>query len=142
MNITNPQSQFETKSLKGIAVGDSVFVVDQNNRYQKDQPRNTHHEIVTKVGRKYGYFMSGHFEQKFHLDSGMSFEHPDSNSRINGRGFDVFVSEQEYLKLEYQSSEFFRLEDRLITSRMSGLKDLSPTAVEEIHKILDQEPEN
>lgn len=123
-------------SLKDIKVGDEVFVVNQNSRYRNREnlPPVTYSAFVTKVGRQYGYIG----DKKFSLDTGYSQHPPDSNARVNGYGFDVYISQEAYEKKLWDRLNYDRLKDRLVSRGWTGLIELPPSAVEAIHAILDE----
>lgn len=120
--------------LKNIKVGDTVFVVYQKSRHS--QPKEPTLEKVVRVGKKYGYIERHGREAPFYLDSGISY-HKESNERVNGYGFDVYASEEDYRKEKHEADEFNRLQSRLISDSWRRLVDLPPDAVQKIHAILD-----
>lgn len=122
--------------LKSLKVGDTVFVVHQKRRHEKEC--RSHPSKVVKVGRKYAW-LDCHRDAKFSLETGMSVHHPDDNARANGYGFDVYHSEAAFNAKRYIRNEFRRLAERIV-SPYSGrhLVDLPHDAVVAIHKILDE----
>lgn len=120
--------------LKNIKVGDTVFVVYQKTRYSA--PKEPTLEMVVRVGKKYGYIKRYGQEAAFYIDSGVS-HHKDSNARANGYGFDVYASEEDYIKERHEADEFRRLQDRLCADRRGPLMSLPADAVQKIHAILD-----
>jgi hypothetical protein len=127
-------------TLLDAGVGDTVFVVKQNDRYRQREglPRKASSEIVSRVGRKYAYIGEGHREEKFDRETGVSWHAPGTNARSNGYGFDVYVSEQAYNKEQSEKNEAKRLQNRLC-DRLGGLHAFSPSVVQAIHAILDAE---
>lgn len=125
--------------LWDIKPGDTVFVVEQNNRHRtiEGKPRKTSLQIVSRVGRKYAYIGEGYLEKRFDRKTGASFHGSDSNDRANGRGFDVYVNEQAYVKEQHDKDEADRLEDRMCS--FGRLHKFPPLVVEAIHAILDAE---
>lgn len=121
--------------LSNLKVGDSIFVVRHLSRFSEKEPV-TSTEIITKVGRKYGYYGTQYHEKAFYLDSGASYHPMDDNARVNGLGFDVYRSEVDYFEQVLQDARFRSLSERLI--RCNGrLTTLDPVIVEAIHDILD-----
>ena len=127
-------------TLRDVGVGDTVFVVEQNDRYRQREgkPRKTSSQVVSRVGRKYAYIGEGHLEKKFDRETGISWHHPDHNARSNGYGFDVYVNEQEYVKDQHDKSEAKRLQERMC-DRLGRLYKFTPAVVDAIHEILDAE---
>lgn len=123
-----------TKRLKDLKVGDTIFVVRQQTRSCKEWRTST--ETVSKVGRKYAYWKSGHAEYPFHKDTGVS-AHKELNERANGYGFDVYTCEEEWRAELHAQSEFKRLGDRLC-DRWGRLKPLPHEVVKLIHDMLDR----
>lgn len=123
--------------LSDIKAGDIVFVVNQQPRHS-EKPPETAHATVTRVGRKYGYFDRGYRQQKFDLETGYSVS-SDCNARANGYGFDVYLSEGEYIDKQHEASERRRLQDRLIDRHGRLVDELSREAIAAIHEILDRE---
>jgi hypothetical protein len=103
-----------------MKVGDTVFVVHRNR---------TEHATVTKVGRKFGFINS----YKFNLETGRC---TDGVAFINGRGFQVYASEDDYKAEVDARVAHKRLQDRLV-SRMGALKTLPAYVVNGIHELLD-----
>lgn len=126
--------------LRDLGVGDTIFVANQNSRWEKrqDLPRETSTQTITRVGRKYAYFQDGREEKKFDRKTGVSWHSPDSNARANGYGFDVYLDEQTYAKTLHEQAEAKRLQTRLVGS-FGQIYELSPSAVQRIHQILDEE---
>lgn len=124
-----------------IKKGDKIFVVRDRNRWkvQNNKPVEAFYVEVSKVGRKYGYFGEGYREEKFNLEDGSSAG--DDNHRINGYGFDIYSSKEEWEKEVFERDELLRLNERLIDTRAISkrLHDFSPEVVQKIHKLLDQE---
>jgi hypothetical protein len=146
--VTRPAVSTGTKAsdklLQDIKVGDKVFVVEQLGREQlrANAAPVTYFCTVTKVGRQYAYFERGGFERKFDRVTGTSWHESDSNARMNGRGFDVYVDNQTYLEEQRNSAELERLKRRLIRYNYGSLVELSTTAVSAIHAVLDAEKVN
>lgn len=129
------------KKLSEVKVGDTVFVVNQQLRYgrhSKLSEPSKQHETITRVGRRYGYFKRYGREQKFDLKTGESV-HKEYFERANGHGFDVYLSESDYLDQQHSESERQRLQDRLIGMHGRLVDDLSREAIAAIHKILDKD---
>jgi len=120
--------------FRDLKAGDGVFVVWQRPRNQTT-PGRAGVSIVEKVGRKYAYIPHN---EKFCLETGMSIHSKDSNTRSNGYGFDVYFTEDEFLKKKQESSEVSRLNDRLC-DRWGKLKKLPTSTVEAIHHVLDED---
>lgn len=121
-----------------LKVGDKVFVVKQNSRFRNDQPRQTFKAEIEKLGRKYGYIKAGCFRGAFCLQTGKSHHNENSNARANGFGFDVYESEEDYLREQRRVQQLSRLQERLV-SRHGKLYHLAPHVVELIHQLLDEE---
>lgn len=128
------------KQLQEVKAGERVFVVEQRDREQlrrNDDPV-TYSVEISRIGRSYGYFIGRYgFELKFDRITGVSWHGRDDNSRLNGLGFDVYVTEQDYLQEQREFSERERLHARLGCSG-SRVK-LSPEQVSAIHEVLDSE---
>ena len=118
--------------MRGMKAGDTVFVVPQR-RYQ--EPYET---TIVRVGRKYGYINERGYgsTSRYDIDTGESV-HGDCNARINGRGFDVYRTRQEFERVNRERAEFERLGERVVGSR-ARLIALPPDAVERMHAILDE----
>lgn len=91
--------------------------------------------IVTKVGKKYGYFNDDTkypVEQRFNLSDGQS-----SSSYSY---FKVFPSKEDYEKRLQEQNERIRLKHRLINEGpiLSDLIDLPPEVINKIHAVLDE----
>ena len=121
-------------SLKDLQVGDKVFVVRQKGRRAVEE--QTSFEVITKIGRKYGYIKSGSFS----LDNGQSV-HNESYVRINGYGFDVFSTEAEYRQQELVKEKIRNLETRLSSLLDNGmsarLKSIPLDAVDALLQVMD-----
>lgn len=123
-----------SKRFENLKVGDTVFVVHQKRRHEKED--RSHPSKVVKVGRKYGV-LSYYGDARFDLITGQSV-HSDCNARANSFGFDVYWSEQDWLELEHRRKEFRRLAERIVSPHSSRhIVDLPHDAVVAIHKILD-----
>lgn len=122
------------RTLRDLKAGDIVFVVRQQRR--RESTVYTSDEKVSRVGRKYGYIQRGYLEEKFDLETGISVHVADCNARANGFGFDVYITEDEYLVKKINDDQKSRLTTRLVTS-FGGLVDLPPDVVNEIHGLLD-----
>lgn len=123
--------------FKHLKAGDTVFVVRQNRRRENiDLGRVL---VVHKVGKKYGYIKLTSYSDlsPFFLENGVSAHPSDSNARANRHGFDVYLSEGAYQEKVRADEEFDRLQSRISWS--NSLKQLPPTVVSAIHKILDEE---
>lgn len=127
----------KVNKLGMLKVGDSIFVVQQKKR--GDTEHQTSHEIVSKVGVKYAFFVDAKWgtEYKFCKHTGQSAHSRDSNARSNGYGFDVYLSGDEWLAETHAHDEHRRLSDR-ICDRWGRLKPLPHEAVVAIHKIIDE----
>jgi hypothetical protein len=122
-------------TLSGVEVGTQVFVVQQRPRNSTEE--RVSWEAVSRVGRKYGYIQRFSREERFELSTGLSV-HGDCNARANGYGFDVYVSEDEYRRVQHADGERRRLQERLV-DRFGRLQaDVSDEAVAAIHAILDE----
>lgn len=126
------------RTLRDLKAGDEVFVVHIAGRRYNWAVSGKEIQKLTRVGRKYAYFGSGHQEKKFHLDEGWSAHDGDHNARANGYGFDVYLSEKEYIRKSHELKELVRLQERLHGSY--DFPKLSPDTVSRIHAILDEEP--
>lgn len=127
----------QPKTFRDLKAGDTVFVVYQQRRRDKSEPR-TENEIVTKVGTKYAYLDAGIVSRKaFDRKTGKSVHAGDFNARSNGFGFDVYLCELDYRTEQAEESEFARLNNRL-RGRFGQTVDLPPAAVTEIHSVLDE----
>lgn len=122
------------KTLADVKVGDKVFVVHQRRRHSKDA--RSAFESVIRVGRKYAY-LDGYRERAFDLITGHSVHGKDDNARLNGYGFDVYISDEDYRRKELELSEKARLKRRIV-DRWNRLIDLPPDTVSKIHDILDE----
>lgn len=121
--------------FEDLKVGDQVFVVPQSRRYGSREGR---YMKVTKIGRLYGYLEGGSVDESFFLSSGIS-HHKEANARVNGFGFDVYRSEQDYLSKTEAASELDRLEKRLLAQHgFRQLTHLPAEVVSKIHAILDE----
>lgn len=89
------------------------------------------------MGRKYAYYDGGYQEFKFCRETGVSVHSRDSNARVNGWGFDVYLSEMDWREKEYRKARVEALNKRLY-GRFK-LNDLPHEVVEEFHHILDEE---
>ena len=116
-----------------MKVGDTVFVVDQLRRGMKHRPSET--KTVIRIGRKYAYLDKYGSEAPFFIEDGKS-AHKEYNTRANGYGFDVYISEDEYIQEQLNIESFDRLKERLI-KYPGSLHVLPSNVVCEIHKILD-----
>lgn len=123
------------KTIRDLKVGDTVFVVHQRRRGDKEF-RTAEMQIV-KVGNKYAYLQGTWAELSFHRDSGISNHPKDCNARNNGYGFNVYLCREDWEREESHKAEKYRLEKRLI-STWNRLRDLPPSVVSSIHSILDE----
>lgn len=123
-------------SLKHLKPGDQVFVVHQRSRYQKE----THTETlpVVRMGRKYGYVEKYGRESPFCLQTGYSV-HNESNVRVNGYGFDVYLSEADWQEEKRRDREKQRLKDRLVNNYGRLNSSIDWVLVD---KLLDEEMGN
>lgn len=125
-----------TKTFRNLKVGDTVFVVHQRRRGQTEE-RSEHMQVI-RIGRKYAYVEKHNREEVFCLDTGNSV-HKDDTTRANGYGFDVYLCEDDYRTMQRDSTEFSRLQNRLLHPVHSyRIIDLSPMIVTAIHEILDK----
>lgn len=129
------------KTLRDLKVGDTVFVVQQASRGKTLRRCST--EVITKVGRKYGYFGGGNtWEQAFQLSTGASYHGIEGHcTRMNGYGFDVYLCEADYLKEQHDEAKADRLRVRLV-DRLGRLVKLTPEVVTKIHAVLDEAERN
>lgn len=131
------------KSLRDLQPGDEVFVV-WGRRYG---PYNKTRETISRVGREYGYIQRWRQDYRFSLDTGRSVDQKDSNAQANGRGFEVYLTEEAYQKKEYEVAEVKRLVDRLGFHRTHGgafgaqrvFGRLHPDTISALHDQLDWE---
>jgi hypothetical protein len=128
------------KSLRDLRPGDEVFVV-WGRRYEPD---NKIRETISRVGREYGYIQKWRQDYRFSLDTGRSVDQKNSNARVNGRGFEVYLTEEAYRKKEYAEAEVKRLAGRLGFGHTFGYSDaqrvfgrLHPDTISAIHAQLD-----
>ena len=124
-----------TKTLSDLKAGDEVFVVEQKRRHQKGEP-TTYTATIDRVVRKYAYIKRTWQELAFDRRTGFSLHGKDCNARANGMGFDVYLTESDYLEREHAKAESERLASRLLTRY--GLIDLDHAVVEKIHAVLDE----
>lgn len=122
------------RTLSDVKAGDMVLVVYQTRR--RETQRTTRYETVTRVGRKYGYLGNYHEGKKFDLTTGQSVHNKDCNARENAMGFDVYLSESDYVAEQFAEKQKQRLQTRLVMS-WGRIVDLPPEVVNEIHGILD-----
>jgi hypothetical protein len=122
------------RKFENIKVGDLVFVVHQQKRFETE--RRSEIKTVLRVGRKFAFITMYGKEHPFCLATGRSVHKPDSNARVNGFGFDVYLDREEYELEDFNYSEKKRLEGR-ICRRFGSIIDLSPEAVRKIHDVLD-----
>lgn len=122
--------------FKDLKVGDIVFVARQCRPYEKERHVTTEEAAVTKVGRKYGYFVMQRREVPFCLNTGHS-HHADCNARMNGWGFDVYHSEEEYLACKV-AKERHALLCKKLGIEYGKRHLLTPEVVEKIHAVLDE----
>ncbi len=108
-----------------------VFVAPQKQRHGPVPV--PYSATVVRVGSIYGYIEKAGTERPFYLWNGKSY-HKDTNARANGFGFDVYASEQEYLKETHERSESYRLAKRLRHCQIN----LPAEAVAAIHAVLDE----
>lgn len=122
-------------TLPPLKPGDKVFVVHQRQRGQKEHRTETCE--VVRVGSKYAYIKRYRREAAFFKNTGVSV-HQDNNARLNGYGFDVYATEQDWLREQHEESEEARLTERLERNRGCGLIKLPPLVVAAIHAVLDE----
>lgn len=123
-----------TKTIRDLKVGDTVFVVHQKKRTEKEH--RTEERTVIKVGRQYAYLAGGYYDMQFSRETGQSVHLKDCNARNNGYGFDVYLSRGDWEKLVADTDAKQRLQKRLVKS-YGTLVDLPPEVVGRIHAILD-----
>jgi hypothetical protein len=122
-------------TISDVREGTRVFVVHQRPRHATEE--RVEWKTVVRVGRKYGYIKRFSREERFDLRTGFS-THGDCNARANRNGFDVYVSEDEYRRVQHADAERRRLQERIV-DRLGRLKsDVSDDAVAAIHAILDE----
>ena len=124
-----------SSTLSGVCEGTRVFVVHQRPRNSTEERAGW--EVVSRVGRKYGYIQRFSREEKFELRTGFSC-HGDCNARANGYGFDVYVSEDEYRRLQHADAERKRLQERIVDRLGRVNRDVTDDAVAKIHAVLDK----
>ena len=112
--------------LRDRKVGDSVFVVHQKKRWASEQRKEL--VKIAHIGCKYGTLKGYGNIDRFELSTGQSHHGNDHNARVNGRGFDVYRSEEEYNSSVHAANELRRLTDRLV-DRFGRLKNLTPESV-------------
>lgn len=121
--------------LKHLKPGDRIFVVKVKRRGRPDEGT---WETVSRVGRKYGYFLNSfHRERQFSLETGKSV-HVGHSSRRYGYGFDVHVSEDAWKHKKHTQRERMRLQSRLITQPFGRLANLQDETIAAIHEVLDK----
>jgi hypothetical protein len=120
-------------SIKDLKAGDTIFVVQQRRRGDKEDRTST--EVVTRVGTKYAYYEQYNREQPFHRTNGES-AHKEWNERVNGFGFDVYLCEEEWRAKVHENEQYALLKKRLMGNW--GLKPLPYEAVKRIHEVLDE----
>ncbi len=110
--------------LRKIKIGQAVFVVNQPPRYgTNDRVKSV--ETVTRIGSRYGYFNRYSREVPFCLKTGQSHHPTDCNARLNGMGFDVYLSEEDWKiaekvkELRHEALRFMRDNCHQITSKLS-----------------------
>lgn len=125
--------------LRDVQVGDTVWIVPQKRRHGNQEPGFI--AVVSNVARKYATAKhdEGNWNRAYEFvrENGNSKETPDSNTRVNGYGFDVYHSECEVMEKERQSQIRNSLPDRLV-DRWSRLKKMPIACVEQIHRILNE----
>lgn len=89
-----------------------------------------------RVGRKYAYIEYCGSESPFCRETGESI-HKESNVRMNGYGFDIYLCEQDWKDKQLAFNEKQRLQKRLLDS-WRRLIDLPPGVVNKIHAVLDE----
>lgn len=124
------------KTIRDLKVGDTVFVVHQLRRGEKEHRAGE--KTVIKVGRQYAYLEGGYYDMPFCRDTGESVHKKDSNARSNGDGFDVYLCRWDWEKLVIEKDAQQRLQKRLVKPHWGGLVDLAPEVVDRIHAILDE----
>lgn len=126
--------------FKHLKSGDEVLVVPQTDAYRRSPKPEPYTLPIVKVGRKYGCIQLHGMDCPFDLSTGESVHKQDDNSRLNGRGFDVWESWELYRRAMEESANFERLKGRLMDpfSYHSKLKTIPPHVVREIHAVLDK----
>lgn len=132
--VRNVSMTTTAKTIRDLKVGDTVFVVHQKKRSEKEN--RTEEKTVIKVGRQYAYLAGGYYDMQFSRETGHSVHVKDCNARANGYGFDVYLSRWDWEKLVIDTDAKQRLQKRLVKS-YGALVDLSPEVVGRIHAILD-----
>jgi hypothetical protein len=126
--------------LRDVKIGDTVWIVPQRRRHSNQDPGFP--AKVSNVARKYAfaYRVDGKWANPywFHRNNGASKEQPDSNARVNGMGFDVYHSEDEFKKETVEMQEKNALLNRLDNCYGREVRKLPPEAVREITAILDR----
>ena len=130
-----------TMNFKHIKAGDQVYLVGQARR-----SGTPHYTKVIRVGKKYGYILKYKRQEPFDLLpfdllTGQSV-HNDSNTRVNGLGFDVWPNKEAYDAHTTDLEERKRLSTR-IESLSHGkygprLAHASPELVADLHAVLDR----
>lgn len=119
-------------TLPPLKPGDKVFVVHQRQRGQKEHRTETCE--VVRVGSKYAYIKRYRREAAFFKNTGVSV-HQDNNARLNGYGFDVYATEQDWLREQHEESEEARLtllnilarliQDRIMPNRWPTVAEIA-----------------
>lgn len=126
----------KTKERKKPVVGQMVYVVFGRKRGGEQAYR-----CVTRVGRKFGYLkISDHGEEEpFCLDE-WKFHDPNGNANMNGYGFQIYESKEDFERQQLESAERQRLNDRIHnrSAYFNRMIVLPHDAVMKIHAILDE----
>ena len=125
------------RRFENLKAGDVVWVVPIHRRGVEGDGIYCH---ATKVGRKYGYAERHGREYKFCLATGVSVHgEGEGNALVNGRGFDVYRSREQFDEIKHQGVERIRLTLRLGMSRLDVWRmQLGPACVADLHSVLDQ----
>lgn len=124
-------------NFKYLKPGDQVYIVPKARRSS-----GPHFAEVVKVGRKYGYVLTGWRSEPFDLATGQSVHTNDSNARYNGLGFDIWPSKEAHethvAKIEANTRLKTRL-DALRRNQYSSMLDHAPPElVADLHAVLDR----
>ena len=93
---------------KNLQVGDRVFVVTTATI-----PTCGSYNI-TRIGKKYAYIRRFGKEEPFCKVTGTSIDPHNSNARVNGRGFDVYASKQDWEAKQLALNKQQQLQKRLV----------------------------
>ena len=125
-----------TKFFPDLKAGDAVFVVYQRGPHGFSVARSGT-EIVTRVGRLYGYARVYGVEAPFLLSTGMSHHPGDHNARANGFGFDVYPSKADFHAAEAARRQAADLWEKLRRVRPVDLRRVPAAALDALSRALD-----